>query len=256
MEINVGPSTRSAIPFLLSLFATLLAAFYLFLWLPLFALLFFTIVPLLLSRRWFTHPEAPQAFFVYLKLYSVLIACIWFAIVQMSELRFVSWAHLTGASLLIMNISEAVLVDLRKGKFFHLLSASFGLVLNGLLLTVFFKGEPATPMILGQLPLSWILAYSIWNWAFVFMHWPKVASKHGVVLGVSLLCAITTEGSWLISRAYLLTLFLIIQCSVPLNFSVQYLDDLPNWNKKKTLSISFSLASLALLWSFYSFWHF
>lgn len=238
----------SSAQFLSGLGAVLLSSFYVFYWSPLFALGFFTVVPLLLSKRWLTHPEAPRAFFVRLKLYSVLVACIFFAFMLLQGWT-PAWFHLAAAALLVFNISEALVVDFRKGGVYSWVNGAMGLVINILLLTTFYRGPTLTPPVLGELPLSWIIAYTVWNWTFVFLHWPKLASKHMVVLGASVLVALLSEGTWLLSRAYLLTYFLMIQFTVPINFSVHFLDSMATWDRSKTMRWALAAVGASTLWA-------
>lgn len=108
--------------------------------------------------------------------------------------------------LLRLNILEATLQDLKTKRYFNAASGvlliasswSFSGYWNG----VYYLTVPWET-------LFWILAYTLWNWNFVLLNFPRaVAVYHiGVLTAPLLFCLFTLEqGYWLILRAATLTL--------------------------------------------------
>lgn len=117
---------------------------------------------------------------------------------------------------LAINIMEATLTDLKRKKYFN--------VVTGLLLTVSILAMNGTwfgkyydanlPTSLGT--VLWWIAYTIWNWFFVTNEFsPSIAKYHIGVLASPIIGVLITmnPGLWLIFRANSLTIAGFIQIS-------------------------------------------
>ncbi len=115
---------------------------------------------------------------------------------------------------LAINILEATITDLKKKKYFN--------VITGILLTVSILTMSGTwfgnfydanlPSVLGT--VLWWIAYTIWNWFFVTNEFsPSIAKYHIGVLTAPIIGVLITmnPGLWLIFRANSLTIAGFIQ---------------------------------------------
>lgn len=108
--------------------------------------------------------------------------------------------------LLRLNILEALLKDLKEKRYLNAISGalliasswSFSGFWNG----IYYVTQPWES-------LFWILAYTLWNWNFVFLNFPRALAIYhiGVLSAPLLFCLFTLDqGYWLILRAATLTL--------------------------------------------------
>lgn len=126
---------------------------------------------------------------------------------------------------LVINILEATMTDLRKGKVWNAVS---GLALAASVF-YFFGGTSAwldpdswygpyylTDARTDIATICWIVAYTIWNWLFVTHEFsPSIAFLHVGILAVPIIgCAVFADpGLWLIFRANSLTVGGVFQIS-------------------------------------------
>lgn len=157
-------------------------------------------LPVLLTPLWIAANTG--GLFKWVKLYSVLLAVLWFLVFRYTHLRTKPWARFLVALFLAGNIAEACLEDLTRMAGPNVLNALAGI---GLVVTLpgwrEIRVDGNRDLVWPSLTPGWISAYTVWNWVFVYLNYPEHAAYHVVVLGVPLLVG---AGTWLQARAFTL----------------------------------------------------
>ncbi len=107
-----------------------------------------------------------------------------------------------------VNILEAIVTDASRRAWINLTSGILLLLLIPSPSAFTLSGEP--PEVLYQAGMPWILAYTIWNWAFVLNRRPHLASVHAAVLAAALLPLFFHPLSWGQNRAFTLGLHQLV----------------------------------------------
>ena len=199
-------------------------------WIHLFAFFILLIVLNELSRRYkyvsiILYCVIPIAFlpiwmnsgishwFLWAKLYSPIIATVWFLVVSHTKLGSKNWAKFIVAAILIINIFEAVGQDFSISFLPNTLNA-----LGGILCIVTlsrWKGigpdnSKERDTLWPGMTLFWIVAYDIWNITFVYLNFPDLVMINvAVLLSCTLPAIFIKKGTWLQARAFTLSLFMI-----------------------------------------------
>lgn len=179
----------------------------------------FGLLPILLTPWWIQNN--PQiGLFPWFKLYSVLTFLTWATIARFTELGRKTWWRQAIACLLIINIFEAVIQDATGQHLAHWL-----LVISGVLLVVTLPSfrrciqidlrSQQHDMIYLGMNRKWIVEYSVWNAAFVFLNFPQIAGHQLAVLSAAAIVGMVRPNLWLQARGYTLGTSLIILVSFP-----------------------------------------
>lgn len=227
---------------------------------PEFALVFFITAPLILEI-YCLNSNTRIDFFNMIKIYSVVVALIFFSIFRITKIGETKSAKIVLYLIFLANIFEAVVKDFLGGGVGHYLNASAGLLL------MFTAGEIDSVRITKDkfrdikwdgLSLVWIIGYTIWNWVFVYLNYTVVSALHIAVLGVPLAVVFfDSKGRWLQTRALVLFSYLFIYYSLSskINFNAYVFSNWKNEYVEYLLPI-FSLIFMALyairfFWSAY-----
>lgn len=163
----------------------------------------FIVAPLALTPHWVA--VGGFDWFAWLKLYTVAVSACWLAAVRFTALGRRQWAVALARPLLALNILEAVARDLAAGGGANLANALAGL----LLVASLPRGAARIDDRFRDLNCSgfapgWLVAFTLWNWAFVYLNYPFLAGHHVAVLGAALATGLLDRRRWL--QARLLTL--------------------------------------------------
>jgi len=130
------------------------------------------VVPLALAPGWIQlsrDPAMDWPTFLWVKTWSVVLACSWFALCRARPQTFSS--TIVGRSmwlLLVVNIMEAVVLDWQGG---HYMNAAAGALLCASILPRAAAGAEITKrhgchLLEIDLPWAWIIGYTVWNSCF------------------------------------------------------------------------------------------
>jgi hypothetical protein len=191
-------------------------------------IVFYFLLPVVLIPLWSSH--GVTYWFKWVKLYSVVFACIWFTLIRYTKLGNKNYAKFIAAAFLAVNIMEAVMQDFSMGFWANILNA-----IGGILSIITLSGykhinadnSKYKDMIWPAMTVFWIIAYDIWNFVFVYLNFPGSAANQFLVL---LSCTIPSlfikKGTWLQARAFTLAAWFMLYFTVPL-FIESHLVPLP-----------------------------
>ena len=208
-----GPAATTAILILmpLALFAVLLAGVHADRRAPARVTLAIWIVLPLALLPWFVEVarQFHWTWFLWAKTYSVVAACAWIAVLRTRRPPVGRAMVLPLYVFLLINIAEAVALDMSRG---HPANALVG---GALIVTasrrLHVDGGPPHDVRF-DLGASWVIAYSVWNWVFVAANYgPVLAIQHVAVLAAPLFFA-GRDGwdLWLQARSITLGLYLLL----------------------------------------------
>lgn len=174
------------------------------------AYIFFGLVPLLMIPLWMD--SGIVAWFRWLKLYSVVTACVWFVALRYTKLGTYKFAVFVAAAFLGVNIFEAVAQDFSLGYLPNTLNAIAG-ILSVITLSKWKNIGPDNSkhkdMVWPAMTMFWIIAYDIWNFTFVYLNFPAHAAFHFMVLLSCTLPILPKRGAWLQARAFTLGIWMM-----------------------------------------------
>lgn len=207
---------------------------------PWAAIFFFIAVPLILTV--FVWPytagedSATGTWFHWVKVYSALAGCLGFlAIRYIKRLQSNKWALMFPAAILAINIFEACIRDFQVGAMnadgmvdgVYMLSGSWNYMngiaglINLLAITgwmgIYISKGKFKDMIWPDMIWPWIIAYDIWNFAYVY----NCVGDHSFYAGAALLIGCTIpaffirKGAWLQHRAHTLAFWMMFTMAVP-----------------------------------------
>ncbi len=192
----------------------------------------FLVLPVFLTGTlWLENATRPgssvNSWFDWAKVYSVLFACVWFTGMNYTKLGTKNWAKFIAAAILAVNILEACVRDMELffrgdalgmfglgqapiGSFglYHLMNAAAG-ILSIVTLSGWHgmrnEGGKSRDLVWPDMRVLWIIAYDVWNFAYIYNCVPIHA---GFGIAVLLACTIPSlfvkKGTWLQARAYTL----------------------------------------------------
>ena len=181
----------------------------------------FLLLPILLTPHW-VRINSEVGVFLWVKLYTILFGVCWITGLRYTSLGRERWPLLGVLVLLVINVLEAVVQDLVSGTLAHYLVALSGVLL---LLSlprrahaIRIDENPSQDLVYHDMTRSWIMAYSLWNAAFVYLNFPIVAGHHLAVLGAAFAVGMYDPRRWLMARAYTLAfdMLLLATFRVPL----------------------------------------
>ena len=170
----------------------------------------FSAMPFLLLPWWIIH--TPHSTFGWAKIFSVMLGITFMMAFRFTGWQQERWSKRLLAIILLVNILEAVIHDAAMGSIPNWINAAAGLLLIVTMpqsdgITVDDHG--AANDILWDLPLAWIIGYTLWNITFIYLNWPMEVLIHVVVLGVPLIVSFIDNRLWIQTRAFTLGIFLI-----------------------------------------------
>jgi len=198
----------------------------------------FVALPLVLTV--FVWPQTAGAgsstgtWFHWVKVYSALAGCLGFmAIRYIPRLARHQWMLVFPAAILALNIFEAVIRDFQVTSMHGMVDGVFMVggpwnVMNGIagilnLLTIcgwagiYISRDRTQDMIWPDMVWFWIIAYDLWNFAYVY----NAVGDHSFYAGAALLISCTIpafvlrRGAWLQHRAHTLALWMMFTMAVP-----------------------------------------
>lgn len=179
---------------------------------------FFFILPIVMIPLWASN--GVTYWFKWVKVYSAVAGSVWFTLIRFTKIGTKNWSKMVVALILSANIVEAVVQDFSMGNLPNILNGIAG-VLS--IVTLFYGWKEIGPdkskekdMVWEKMPIFWIVAYDVWNWAFVYLNFPGSASLQFIVL---LSCTIPAifikKGTWLQARAFTLAAWFMYYFTFP-----------------------------------------
>lgn len=216
------------------------------------AYLFFGLIPLIMIPIWMDNGIV--YWFRWVKLYSVVIACVWFVAIRYTKLGTFKFAVFIAAAFLAVNIFEAVTQDFSLGFLPNTLNAIAG-ILSIITLSKWKNIGPDKSkhkdMVWPAMTMFWIIAYDIWNFTFVYLNFPAHAAFHFMVLLSCTLPILPKRGAWLQARAFTLGIWMMYLFTFG-SFVDSVIVELPrNYNLMMFFAIFSIVANLA-----YALYHF
>jgi hypothetical protein len=208
-----------------------------------------TFLPLCLSTWWISQSPG-VGWFPWLKLYSVALFLTWMNLAKFTELGHKTWWRQGLVCLLLLNILEAVIQDSTGRELSHWLVVISGILVM-LTLPSFHKciqvdfNSEVRDVIYSGMNRRWIIEYSIWNWAFVFLNFPQIAAHQLAVLGAAAIVGFREPRLWLQARGYTLMGDLMLLASFP-NALIPWTDT-ENWSSPTREWIVSSICLLVIL---------
>lgn len=151
--------------------------------------------------------------FGWAKAYSLVLGIAWIVLCRLTDIGQRRAAKIISYLILAINIFEAVAVDVVKGQFVNYLNAFAGVLLVFTLrdidsITVDRAGKNKD-FLWDKMSLGWILGYTIWNYAFVYLNYNSYSIDHAAVLGAALIVGVISSGRWLQARAITLGIYIL-----------------------------------------------
>jgi hypothetical protein len=191
-------------------------------------IVFFCVLPVILTFTiWIKNGTTPgssiNTWFHWAKLYSVIAAVIGFTAMRYTKLGENRWAKFFPALILAINISEAVMRDFElgfaNGGIWHFLNAAAG-ILSIITLSgwtgIFIDKDNKKDMLWPDMTVFWIIAYDVWNFAYIYFCVPEHAA-----FGIAVLLACTIpslfikKGTWIQARAFTLAVWMMYVFTFP-----------------------------------------
>ena len=235
---------------------------------------FFIILPIVLTIFVWPTTAGPGSstgtWFHWVKVYSALAGALGFmAIRYFPKLPKIKWVLLFPPAILALNILEACIRDFQVGAMgadgivdgVYMLSGSWNWM-NGVaglinLITIcgwfgiFISRDKSKDMIWPDMLWFWIIAYDLWNFAYVY----NCVGDHSFYAGLALLVSCTIpaflikRGAWLQHRANTLALWMMFTMAVPMfvTDSIFAVDTSRSATALFTVSLIALLANIAVL---------
>jgi len=205
----------------------------------------FLLAPLILTPYWFKFNDFDP--FMWIKTYSIMFCVSWGSWLRFTSAGDKSFLRHTIVWLLVANILEALVLDLLGKGIAHDLNALAGILL---LATMPWSAKNTRidrasrhQDICCDLPIAWIVGYTLWNWVFVYLNYPALAGHHIAVLSAALILACINPQRWLQTRAATLGLNLLFMATS--YEGTLAVSDATGWFDERTAIIA---ASLSFAW--------
>lgn len=182
------------------------------------SIIFYFVLPIVLIPLWSSY--GVTYWFKWVKVYSVVLASVWFILMRFTKLGNYKFAKLIAALFLAVNIGEAVTQDFSMGYLPNVLNGIAG-VLS--IATLFYgwkemeaDNSKEKDLIWSKMTLFWIIAYDIWNWVFVYLNFPGSASgQFMVLLSCTIPAIFIKKGTWLQARGFTLAAWFMYYFTFP-----------------------------------------
>jgi hypothetical protein len=173
---------------------------------------FFFLAPLVLTPFWIATNDFDP--FPWIKIYSLMFCVSWGSWLRFTPAGDKVFLRRTILWLLAANIVEALALDVLGTGTAHNLNAVAGILLLATMpwsaRHVQVDRASRSQDIRCDLPLGWIVGYTLWNLAFVYLNYPELAGHHVAVLSAALILARLDRGLWVQARAASLGLHLLL----------------------------------------------
>jgi hypothetical protein len=161
----------------------------------------FMVLPVLLTPVWFMMESEITSWFTWIKVYSALAGSIIYMVIRFTDYhKKHPWYLILVPGILAINILEAVIREFQVG------------ILG-------FQG-----MVDGMQYISggWIIAYGVWNIAYVYSCAPGNAFYSGVALNISatIPALFWAKGTWMQNRAATLSFWMMWVMTMPYFFAI------------------------------------
>lgn len=227
---------------------------------------FFAGVTVVLSIFVWSQPGAQEGtsiddWFHCAKLYSVIIALLGFTYMRFSNKKLTNFWKFFPALILSVNILEAVADDMGNyfefGGVWHVLNALAGvfsiIAISGWT-TIYIDENRKKDMLWLDLGIFWIIAYDIWNFAYIYFNNPThLGYGIAVILAATIPVVSIKKGTWIQARAYTLGLWMMLLFTFPraLENPENYIEFSQDTSLLTVVGAISLLANLALV-----IWHF
>jgi len=206
---------------------------------------FYFILPFALIPVW--AGQGVSYWFKWVKVYSVVTACIWFTCMRYTKLGSKIFPRLIAAMFIAVNITEAVTQDFSLGYAPNILNGVAGILS---IITLFYgwKGihidnSKERDMVWPKMTVLWIIAYDVWNFVFVYLNFPgSVSAQLMVILSCTIPSLFIKKGTWLQARAFTLAAWFMYYFTVP-RFTESMQLHVP---RNASLSMTLALISIVL----------
>ncbi len=174
----------------------------------------FLAVPIILTPLWiFTNDFGV---FAWAKLYTIILTACWLWSLRFTALYDQQWARVVLIRLFQLNILEAVAVDISAWRWASILNAASGTFLLMALprsIEGVSRCRPHADLDYKDISRGWMTAFSLWNIAFLYLHFPVIVGHHIAVLGSTLIVGLYEPRRWLQCRIITLSLDLVLLAS-------------------------------------------
>jgi hypothetical protein len=181
-----------------------------------FTLFFWIIVPTVLMQYWLTHWDKWDAF-LWSKCFSLMPVATCF----ITCCRYIGpspeFVRLGSFVIMSVNIFEAAVKDVlssKRGSWRQVNAISGVLLILAELPNVdtIRLVDKERRQILWELGGLWIIAYTIWNWMFIYNNYPYALGRHTIVLVAPLILALRDGWeAWAQARGYTLAFYFVIR---------------------------------------------
>lgn len=184
----------------------------------------FLVLPLVLIPYWRHLSEsgiyAGRGMFPWVKLASLQLAVSWLTALRFTRLGQSRGARALMFLLLPINMFEAVTLDLHGGHLAHWLLAGSGLLLiiavpHPLWAIRVDEHGPWRDLLYVGMTRTWIVGYTLWNAAFVYLNFPEIAGHQLAVLAAPLVVGMRRPALWLQARGFTLGVDLLLMATFP-----------------------------------------
>jgi hypothetical protein len=176
------------------------------------AIAFFFILPIAMIPVWLS--SGIEDWFRWVKLISVVLACVLLCLMRYTPIGGKVWARTAIMLVLAANILEACIQDAISGAPWNWLNAAAGL-LSILSLTGWRKiacdASGERDIIWSGLDWAYVIAYTVWNWTFVYFNFPEYAFVHAAVLLAPIIMNARKGGTWGQTRAFTLATWMMLE---------------------------------------------
>ena len=172
----------------------------------------FFVLPVVLLP-WLVLSHADFGWFLWLKNYSVEGLICLFVVCRLTPINKTKWLFSLIWLMVMFNIVEAAVYDALSGNHLLIINA-----VTALMLLLTLPGPEAMSIdknskcrdFLWDIPYTWILTYTLWNWVFFYGHWAGFGARIQIaVLGAALVIALFNNKRWAQARALTLGIFVI-----------------------------------------------
>lgn len=165
-------------------------------------LFFFGIFPFLTLPFWFNRWGGD--WFVIAKVFSVWLASVWKWAIRFTKMAEKTWALYIVQFLLMVNCAEATIKDFQEG---NMINAAAGFILVLTVpgpKTISVDKEGKWRDFLYNIPILWVLGYTIWNFTFVAGSYPHMYRMHIPILLAALIPVYFDNRLWNQARGFTL----------------------------------------------------
>jgi len=189
---------------------------------------FFLVLPIILTFTiWIENGTTPgssiNTWFHWAKLYSVIAAVLGFTLMRYTKWGENKFMQFFPVLILAINIMEAVMRDfelgMANGGIWHFLNGAAGIfsiiTLSGWS-GIFIDHKHKKDMLWPDMTVLWIIAYDVWNFAYIYFCVPEHAA-----FGIAVLLACTIpslfikKGTWIQARAFTLAVWMMYLFTFP-----------------------------------------